>query len=447
MTTRRRLRHSIVGRVALGALVLSLVAAAVLFAVAYGTVSAVATNGLQRAVDTDLAGLADIAATGGAADLTARIADRLAMTPDDSRQSHYLLIDAAGRKIAGDLTDWPASLSADRSDAGYLALPDGTRLYARATRLSPNLALVVGRDDRPERALLDRLTISFALASLVVVLTVSLLTWRNARTLSDRIDRIGAALRTGDSAAMEVLVEDAGQDELAEVTRRSGVALRRMQALAVSYRQVSDHVAHEIRTPLAHLDRRLLDLRESADGRTVDRARQDIADIVRLLESLLDIAASEAQRDDPSGMTELDIAGIARELADLYDDSMEDAGLSLETNIGAPVPMRGDAMQLRRMLTNLLDNAVKYVPPGGLIRLSVRAGPTIIIEDDGPGIPVDRRPTIFDRFVRGNAGTNGQGHGLGLTLARAIAERHGLTMMLDDAPRGCRFRIAPGLLS
>jgi signal transduction histidine kinase len=98
-------------------------------------------------------------------------------------------------------------------------------------------------------------------------------------------------------------------------------------------------------------------------------------------------------------------------------------------------------MQLTRLLSNLLDNAFKYVGSGGRIDLIVEQGPRILVRDNGPGVPEGMRERIFERFQRG--GGYGNGHGLGLSLVRAIAGRHGLSIRCNDADPGAEFVLAP----
>ena len=113
------------------------------------------------------------------------------------------------------------------------------------------------------------------------------------------------------------------------------------------------------------------------------------------------------------------------------------------TEIEPGVAMAGEEMQITRMLSNLLDNAVEYVPPGGQVKLYVATGPRIAISDNGPGIDPAVQSQLFERFRCGQGHQNGTGHGLGLALVKAICERHGLTITLDPVGPGSRFIIAP----
>ena len=208
-------------------------------------------------------------------------------------------------------------------------------------------------------------------------------------------------------------------------------------------RDVTDQVAHEIRTPLVHLDTHLLRLIE----RSVDPAlttslgqlRQEARGIAELLDSLLDIAASEARRGDRTGLEQVDLSQIAADLADLYADSASDLGIDFRPRIVPGVTIAGDAMQLTRALSNLLDNAFKYAGAGARVELVVEPGPHIVVRDNGPGVPEALRERIFERFERG--ADSGKGHGLGLALVRAIAARHALRVRCRDAAPGAEFVI------
>jgi signal transduction histidine kinase len=236
-------------------------------------------------------------------------------------------------------------------------------------------------------------------------------------------------------------------DELGELAAHTNRMLARIETLVKAHRGISDNVAHELRTPLMHLDNRLLHLVETLPGAEaatmLTAAREDIRSVLRMLDSLLDISASEAQRGDNRGLETVNLSDVVRDLVELYEESANDRGLGLTVAIEGEVAMLGDQMLLSRMVSNLLDNAFKAVPDGGgEIRVSLRQGPRLEVADNGPGIPADMRERVFERFRR-LPSTNGKGHGLGLPLARAIAERHGLAIRIEDANPGARFIIDP----
>jgi signal transduction histidine kinase len=439
--------QSLARRLVLGMGVLALAALAIVYAAVMWVSSDAMTRSLAATVDTDLAGLADIHASSGRTELVARLADREELVSIEARRAWYMLVDANGRKIAGNLDRWPP-LDPALSEAGYVRV-SGVPVYARVTRLSPGLNLLVARDHESDSANLQRLSWTFAAVGLAILLGALAVGHFASRRLLTRIGHITFALQRGDATVIDPSHSGAiRDDEIGLLAKTSSELIARANRLAKMHRDMSDHVAHEVRTPLMHLDNRLVTLqREGFDAaqsaQQLEAARSDIRRIAMLLDSLLDIAANEARRGDPAGLSPVDLSALGAEIADLYQGSMEEAGLTLTTDITPNVELQGEAMQLSRLLSNLLDNAIKYVPRGGQVMLRIAPGPTIWIADDGPGIDAALRPHLFERFRRGAVHSARGGHGLGLALARAICERHGLTITAEDNHPGARFVIQP----
>lgn len=438
--------RSVFGRVTLSALLVSLLSTLALFLVVQKIVDDDGRAMLAREVDTDLAGLADIYLSSDVTELRARIADRLAMNREDGERSWYLLTDPAGRRLAGNLDRWPV-IASEVSEARYITLPDGDRMFARATQLGTGARLLVGRSSYRGQALLGRLATAFAVAGAGIALLSLVAGHFAARRLRARVEVVNAtfaAVRAGRIAARAPGA--GGNDELAELAGNTNIMLDQVERLVEAQRAVSDQTAHEIRTPLMHLDTRILKAMESTQDvallRTLDQSRGEIRGVVRLLDSLLDIAGTQAMRGDPRGLAEVDLSDIAESLADLYGASAEDMGIGFHARIAPGVRCRADPMQMTRLMSNLLDNAFKYVPSGGSIILELAPGPRIVIQDNGPGIPAADRERVFERYVRLD-GALGGGHGLGLALARAIAERHILSLHVEDAAPGARFVLQP----
>src|SRR5690606_23148638 len=173
----------------LGAMALSLALVAALWLLTHATIERTSRDAIERAVDVDLAGLVDIYASGGEEELARRIADRLALVSNDGGAAHYLLAREDGRRIAGDLAEWPA-LSARRSQAGEIDLPGGVPAYARATQLGPDLRLAVLRERADIATLQWRVGLVFLGGGAALVLAVGLLGHLAGRRLSRRIGRI-----------------------------------------------------------------------------------------------------------------------------------------------------------------------------------------------------------------------------------------------------------------
>lgn len=441
--------HSIFTRFVWASIVLTIALVFVLWWTADRTIRIEQEQALQRAVDIDLGGLVDIYASGGERELRARIADRLALDPVGSETPHYLLIDRGEGRLAGNLEVMP-SLDPAVSEEGAISLPDGTGAFARATRLGPDLDLVVARSDAAQRKLRADVRRTFLVGGGAATLLVALLGWLAAHRLKRRIARINAAFRDPTSDAFVVPGQTAVPrgDEIDELMRHTTRTLDRQRNLVTSYRDMSDQLAHEIRTPLMHLDNRLVkalgtDPAPALAERLVE-ARAEIKRLVRTLESLLDISASNARRGDPHGLAKVDLSTIAQRICELYADTADESGHRFEWSAEDGIVVDGEETSLARLMTNLLDNAFKYVPPGGSIAFTLAPGPVIDVIDDGPGVPEQARDRIFDRFERVTRGeSEGIGSGLGLALARAIAERHGWTLQLLPSAAGAHFHLSP----
>lgn len=440
-------RKSIAWRIAGAVMLVAIAATALLFAVSWSIVERGTSEALAATVTTDVAGLIDINASGGEAELIRRVQDRKDVVNLEGRRPHYLVARADGTPLAGDIRHWPP-LSAALSEQGYVTLADGTPVYARAARLAPDLQLLVAREYGQDRATLARLTRIFLAVGAAIVAGVAFVAFLAARSLGRRIDHINEGLRAaaeGYPAALDSPI--APRDEIDELARQGARLLARQAQLVRVQKHVSDHVAHEIRTPLMHLDGRLaagLQARPEPGGDgPLSQSRADIRGIVAMLDSLLDIASNEGRRGDLAGLAELDLSALLTDLAALYEGSIEEAGLTMSTSIAPGVCMLGERMQIVRLVSNLLDNAIKYVPAGGHVSLTLTQGPRIIVADDGPGIPPEDRGRIFERFVRSALQVSRPGHGLGLTLARAIAQRHGLALQLAESEKGARFVVEP----
>jgi signal transduction histidine kinase len=440
-----RIFSTLFGRLSLWVAVVTILSVIALYAMTYWIVRTETQQQIARAVDTDIAGLADIYISGGAAELSKRLDDRLDLMPSDGER-YYLLASANGKAIAGNIPRWP-ELSSENSEAAVIALPGNRTIYARATQLDPDLKLVVGQDLNAMAVLLNRIGAAFAIAGALLVLLIILLGYGATLRLNRRIGAINAAFRdiSGGELARQVPVDGRG-DELDELSRHTNNMTERLSALIGAHRDISDNTAHELRTPLTHLDTRLVqalnEVKEPDQIEILNRARQDIRDIITMLDSLLDIASSQARTGDLTGLSEIDLTAIATSMADLFAESADELGIEFKRDFTADVKMLADPAHIQRILSNLLDNAFKYVPHGGTVRLSLRPGPVIVVQDNGPGVPSALHEKIFERFARVDSGDT-PGHGLGLALSQALAKRNGLTIVCRDASPGALFEVKP----
>ena len=216
--------------------------------------------------------------------------------------------------------------------------------------------------------------------------------------------------------------------------------LGRLGSALAHQRQFTADAAHELRTPLTALRLQLQLAERARDDTEREKAhgmlREGIARAVHLVEQLLTLA-----RQDPEAPmatpTEVDIAELARTIAQAEEAAATHKGLALAARIDGPVAVSGDRAALRALMENLVDNAIRYTPSGSVAVRAYRQGGDAIfeVEDSGTGIPAAERARVFDRFYRGEAAAQG-GTGLGLAIVRRIAERHGGTVELLDPSGG-----------
>src|SRR5690606_353291 len=233
--------RSIFSRLVTIAIALSLALLFGLWVVTDQTIRATAAGSARNAVDVDLAGLVDIHATGGREELERRIADRLAFTPAQDGAPHYLLADATGARLAGDIATWP-DLDAWVSEAGTIRVGKDTLAHARATRLGSDLQLVVARETGGHGPLLWRVALVFLGGATLFVLLVGGLGRAAAGRLHGRIERINHAFRDANEERLGEMLDRSDPDEIDELAGHSAAAISRQARLVEAYRDASDQV-------------------------------------------------------------------------------------------------------------------------------------------------------------------------------------------------------------
>lgn len=409
----------------------------------------------QRAVvEAELRGLADDYRRAGLPGLATAVERRL--DRPGGRDEVYLLTDALGRRIAGNLADWPPGVV---PGGGWVTLElyrldaeRPTTISAVSIRLGRGERLLVGRDVAA-RAAFDATLLRALGWGLAAMALMALGTgWLLSRLILRRIDGIAGTAQAimGGALDRRIAVSGAG-DEFDRLAGTLNAMLDRISGLVGDLRMVTDSLAHDLRSPLGRLIRHIdgaLDEAAPAEARLdlVRRARAEAETVLAMATTLLDLSRIEAGIGAEQFET-VDLARIGRDVAELYAAAAEDRGLALEAETEGPLCVRGHPQLLAQALANLVDNALRHAPAGTPIRISARTvgrAPVLSVADHGPGIPAAEREGVRQRFARLDPSRGAGGAGLGLALVDAVARLHDASLVLEDHAPGLHAALVFG---
>jgi signal transduction histidine kinase len=317
---------------------------------------------------------------------------------------------------------------------------------ARAFTLQNDVQLIVGRTlatrESFQRALNHGLLVAF-LGALVIGLAGGL--WL-ARQTERRVEAMSGAIDRVRAGALDVRLPVDGADEFDRLSLRINQLLTESEALIRGMRQVTDDVAHDLRTPLQRLHTHLEDALAQAEGPVrgpLEEALEDLDRLLRLFRTVLLITSTESGAPKQSFQT-VDLSALVTDAGELFEAVFEERDLAFDHAVPAALTVRGNPALLAQAVANLLDNAAKFTPAGGRVDLAAgRAADGVFVEvrDSGPGIPAERRAEVLRRFTRLDAARETPGHGLGLALVHAVAKLHGGALDLADNAPGLRARL------
>jgi signal transduction histidine kinase len=405
----------------------------------------------QATLDAEIAGLAEQYSQRGLSGLVQIVAARSAGDRGDGVL--YLMTNAEGHPLAGNITGWPEGTPVAPGPVSFRVKirdqgPTRTHPAQGALIVIPGgYRLLVARDVSDAALYRERIKMTLVWSGLVALVAGLIGGAVLSRNLLRRVEQVNRTAERviGGNLADRVPLKGT-RDEFDQLAANLNNMLDQIGRLMAGMREVSDNIAHDLRTPLARLRARLeLSLIDGPeDGAQTEAVRAAIDEADRLLatfNALLNIAEAEsgARRNQAEP---LDLAQTARAAAELYEPVAEEKGCALRLDVEPGVMIRGDRHLLSQAVANLLDNALKY--GGGEVRLSAHqqdGRAALEVSDTGPGIPEDERETVFDRFVRLEPSRSTPGNGLGLSLVRAVARLHNGTVALGDNHPGLKVRL------
>jgi signal transduction histidine kinase len=330
----------------------------------------------------------------------------------------------------------------------------------RVTRLPGGIRILVGRDLDERERMFHIITLAGQWSVAIVIVLGILGGIFVSRRVLNRVDAMTGTAQTlmaGDLSG-RLPVTGSG-DEFDRLALNLNGMLTRIESLMRGLKEVTDNVAHDLKTPLTRLRNRCEAALRSAKSETefrsvLEQTIEESEGLIRTFDALLMIARAESG-EVREGMSEFDAAEVARDVSELYEPLAEDKGLTLEVDVKQRAAVKGNRELVSQALANLVDNAIKYAapadktPPGAVngargIRVTADAEPdriVLTVSDHGPGIPTADRSRVVDRFVRLEQSRSQPGSGLGLSLVSAVARLHGGELKLEDNAPGLRARI------
>ena len=410
---------------------------------------------IDQTVEAEIAGLSEQYRQGGIRRLVETV-ERRANQPGSSL---YLVTTFAGERITGNVAQLPVGvLERPGLIETRYARTDGVvaehRALARIFLLPGGFRLLVGRDLEDREALRGMMlrALLTSLGWLVLIGTAGGIFV--AMRVLRRVDAMSASAQTIMSGDLSQRLPRTGSgDELDRLATSLNAMLERIGELMKGLQEVSDNIAHDLKTPLTRLRNGVdeaLRTAQSSDGyrACLEKVVEESEGLIRVFNALLMIARLESGAAQEA-MQHFDVAEVARDVAELYDAVAEEQGVMLTLDVDAPLMMRGGRELIGQALANLVDNAIKHGQPQDsdaqvVVNIAARRMGNRIeltIADRGPGVAAQDRARVLERFVRLEGSRSRPGSGLGLSLASAVARLHHGALRLDDNEPGLRVTI------
>lgn len=398
-------------------------------------------------IDAEINGLSEQYNAGGLRRLIT-VVERRSREPGASL---YLVTTALGEHVVGNVSEVPARIL-ERPGQVEIAYARGSaesaehRAIVRIFTLPGGFRLLVGRDTEERDRLRAVIGRAFASSLAVVVVLGVVGGWLVASRVLARVDAMTRTTRAIMAGDLDDRLGVAGNgDELDRLALNLNLMLERIGELMRGLREVSDNIAHDLKTPLTRLrnraDEALLGSRAPEELRAaLEGVIEESDGLIRVFNALLMIARLEAGNASAI-VAQLDLGPLVRGVGELYEVLAEEQGLALDVTAPDGLVCTGNRELIGQALANLIDNAIKYGAGGGRIAVTAARGDGMIrlsVADRGPGIPESERGRVLDRFVRLEEARSRPGFGLGLSLVNAVARLHQGDLALEDHAPGLR---------
>jgi signal transduction histidine kinase len=370
--------------------------------------------------------------------------------------NYYGLFTPDGSRIVGDVLAMPHGLPLNRKGMTLehsLSIGPGDPspvVRVMAERLSDGNTIVVAHDLthilRIREAIINALIAGGLLCLAAGVIGGLAFNMRHMRRAKE-IRRVTQRIAQGDLGQRLPI---GGRDELDMLAHLVNYMLDEVERLMNEVKGACDGIAHDLRTPLAHvrtllarLAERTNRLEDEAIDALVERARTETDSLLDRFRAMLRISEISTLKRR-GGFGEVDLTSLVQEVGELYEPLAENRAIRLSVHAGRSVPIHGDRALLFEMLSNLIDNAIKFTPDGGSVGITLQptpAGPRVDVVDNGVGIPAGEREAVMQRFYRSERTRNLKGSGLGLSIVSAVIGVHDFTLRIDDAKPGTRVSI------
>lgn len=405
---------------------------------------------LVNQINDEMAALSEIYISSGVESVSGGIAQRLTLSPLNRAGAHYKFVSRGGDLLAGDLvatseetSDITKVITAPNQDFGTLLM--------RSTVFKGGEVLTVARETEAQRRALRGGLLDYLIGVSAILILSFAFVFLSIRNLRRRLARMNSVfVRVGDGDTDARLTPQERTDELTVLGEHINTMIARMARLLTLRKRVTDQVAHEMRSPLTRLDASLVRVEKLVGEQTeIDQARDELKHCIALLDGLLDISSLDAQQGDKRGFEEVNLSLLIRSITDLFEPLAEDENRDLEISVEPDCCVFGASSQLGRLVSNLLDNAIKYATEGTTITVSlVREGSYAVLRVANRGAPISAETArdIFTPFFRNTDMAEKKGYGLGLALSRAIATRHDGFLDLEPTPKEVVFKLTIPIL-